>query len=104
MLFPTSNKKLVPFFLEKQFFLISIRVLCYFQHTKKLEILKSPPSLVKWKVVSPNRDSGNLYPIYPLFPCSDFYLKCGGSLGWGGGLFFFHFRLFPTFIETKIKF
>ena len=29
---------------------------------------------VKWKVVSQivDRDSGNLYPIYPPFPCSDF--------------------------------
>ena len=59
MLFPTLKKKqlvlkknsgggggggvLTIFFLENQFFLISFRVLCYFQHYKK--ILKSAPSL-----------------------------------------------------------
>ena len=29
-----------------------------------------------------DRDSGNLYPIYPLFPCSDFLSQMGGG---GGG-------------------
>ena len=29
------------------------------------------------------------------------YLKCGGGWG-GGGVFFLHFMLFPTFLETKI--
>ena len=45
-----------------------------------------------------DRDSMNLYPIYPLFPCSYFYLKC-----WGGGgiMFFLHFMLFPTFLEKN---
>ena len=39
----------------------------------------------KWEVVSPNsryRDSRNLYPIYPLFPCSDFFIS---NVGGGGG-------------------
>ena len=47
-----------------------------------------------------DRDSGNIYPIYPPFPCSDFYLKCGGGLGWG--IFFLHFMPFPTFLEKII--
>ena len=32
-----------------------------------------------------DRDSGNLYPIYPLFPNVLRYLKCGGWGGGGGG-------------------
>ena len=45
-----------------------------------------------------DRDSWNLYPLYPLFPCSDFV-----SQMWGGGgvMFFSHFMLFPTFLEKK---
>ena len=42
MLLPTSTH----FFCLEIFFLISFRVLCYFQHyPKKIEILKSAPSL-----------------------------------------------------------
>ena len=66
--------------------------------------------LVKWEVVSPNsryRDNGNLYTgtciyiyvqyiIYSLVLI--LYLKCGGGWG-GGGVFFLHFMLFPTFLE-----
>ena len=67
--------------------------------------------LVKWEVVSPNsrerlngkwflqiveRDSWNLYPLYPLFPCSDFVSQSGGG---GEVLFFSHFMLYPTFLE-----
>ena len=33
-------------------------------------------------------DSGNLYPIYPPFPCSE--SVCGGG---GGGVYFVVFRL-----------
>ena len=63
-----------------------------------LDIEKCPFTYwLKWEVVSPNgrnfnmklngrwfpqivdRDSGNLYPIYPPFPCSDFWSQvCGG--------------------------
>ena len=61
--------------------------------------------LVKWEVVSPNsryRDSENLYPIYPLFPCSDFVSQMWGWFGEGGGvMFFLHFMLFPTFPEKN---
>ena len=49
--------------------------------------------------------------IEDLLPCSIFfYLKCGGGLGRGGGMFFLHCMLFPTFLEkqnsgkTKTKF
>ena len=64
--------------------------------------------LVKWEVVSPivDRDSGNLYPIYPLFPCSDFFISnVGVVFFWGGGgcNVFSHFLLFPTF-SRKQKF
>ena len=44
----------------------------------------------RWFLQIVDRASGNLYPIYPLFPCSDFfYLKCEGGLG-GGGFLAFH--------------
>ena len=49
----------------------------------------------RWFLQIVDRDSGNIYPIYPLFPCSD--LKCGG----GGVMFFLHFMLFPTFLEKN---
>ena len=45
-----------------------------------------------------DRDSWNLYPLYPLFPCSDFVSQNGGG---GGVMFFSHFMLFPTFLEKK---
>ena len=31
-----------------------------------------------------NRDSWNLYPLYPLFPCSDFVSQMWGWFGGGG--------------------
>ena len=53
----------------------------------------------RWFLQIVERDSWNLYPLYPLFPCSDFV-----SQMWGGGgvMFFSHFMLFPTFLEKKI--
>ena len=52
----------------------------------------------RWFLQIVDRDSGNLYPIYILFPCSDFF-----HLNWGGGgvMFVLHFMLFPTFLETN---
>ena len=50
--------------------------------------------LVKWEVVSPvvDRDSWNLYPLYPLIPCSDIVSQMWGWFGGGGGLCYFqHF-------------
>ena len=63
-----------------------------------------PSRLVYWlngrwflQIPVVDRDSWNLYPLYPLFPCSDFV-----SQMWGGGVMFFsHFMLFPTFLEKK---
>ena len=55
----------------------------------------------RWFLQIADRDSGNLYPIYPLFPCSDFVLKCG--VVWGGWCnVLSHFMLFPTFLEENI--
>ena len=50
----------------------------------------------RWFPQIVDRDSGNLYPIYPPFPCSDFYPKGGG-----GGVFFFlqkHFFVFSLIV------
>ena len=45
--------------------------------------------------------SWNLYPLYPLFPCSDFVSQMWGGLGRGGVMFFLHFMLFTTFLDNK---
>ena len=46
---------------------------------KKMEILKSAPSLTgqigRWFLQIIDRDSRNLYTIYPLFLCSDFFIS-----------------------------
>ena len=53
---------------------------------------------VRWFLQIVERDSWNLYPLYPLFPCSDFVSQMWGWFGGGGGLFshilcyFKHFR------------
>ena len=83
-------------FLEKQFFLISRFML--FSTFKKIYRKQPLHLLVKWEVVSPN----SRYPLYPLFPCSDFVSQMWGGLGGGGGVMFFtHFMLFTTFLEKK---
>ena len=61
-----------PYFMFSSLFMLLPTFKFYF-----LNIEEPLHLLVKWEVVFPNsryRDSGNLYPIYPLFPCSDFYL------------------------------
>ena len=81
-------------FIEKQFFLISHFML--FSTLKKIETprLSVRPSitfclLVKWEgflqIPVVDRDSWNLYPLYPLFPCSDFVSQMWGWFGGGGG-------------------
>ena len=96
MLFPTLKKKLVSkkksgreggveFFLEKQFFLISRFML--FSTLKFLQIVE--------------RDSWNLYPLCPLFPCSDFLSQIWGWFGGGGVIFFSHFRKQILGIQTN---
>ena len=91
MLFPTLKKKnwykkirggggVWIFFLEKQFFLIS---LCMLFSTLKIYIEKCPFTYWlngRWFLQIVERDSWHLYPLYPLFPCSDFV-----SQMWGGG-------------------
>ena len=56
----------------------------------------------RWFLQIVERDSWNLYPLYPLFPCSDFVSQMWGGLGGGGVMLFSHFMLFPTFLEKKI--
>ena len=58
----------------------------------------------RWFLQIVERDSWNLYPLYPLFPCSDFVSQMWGWFGGGGGgvMFFSHFMLFATFLEKKI--
>ena len=55
----------------------------------------------RWFLQIVDGDSWNLYPLYPLFPCSDFVSQMWGGLGGGGVMFFSHFMLFPTFLEKK---
>ena len=94
------------FFLEKQFFLIS-RFMLFSTLKKKItnNIEKCPFTYWlngRWFLQIGNGDSWNLYPLYPLFPCSDFVSQMWGWFGGGGGVMFFsHFMLFPTFLETK---
>ena len=40
----------------------------------------------RWFLQIVDRDSWNLYPLYPLFPCSDFVSQMWGGLGGGGGV------------------
>ena len=55
----------------------------------------------RWFLQIVDRDSWNLYPLYPLFPCSDFVSQMWGWFGGGGVMFFSHFMLFPTFLEKN---
>ena len=64
----------------------------------------------RWFLQIVERDSWILYPLYPLFPCSDFVSQMRGSQWFGGGgggggcvMFFSHFMLFTTFLEKKIE-
>ena len=94
------------FFLEKQFFLISRLML--FSTLKKNNIEKCPFTYWlngRWFLQIVDRDSWNLYLLYPLFPCSDFVSQMWGSQWFGGGggvvMFFSYFMLFTTFLEKK---
>ena len=109
MLFPTLKKKnwctkkirgrvwiFLLFFLEKQFFLIS----CFMLFSTLKNIGKCPFTYWlngRWFLQIVERDSWNLYPLYPLFPCSDFVSQMWGWFGRGGVMFFSHFMLFPNF-------
>ena len=125
MLFPTLKTKIwcknknsggggggvLNFFLkEKQFFLIS-RFMLFSTLKKNIETPVYPsirPSRLvywlngRWFLQIVDRDSWNLYPLFPLFPCSDFVSQMWGWFGGGGGVMFFsHFMLFPTFLEKQ---
>ena len=52
----------------------------------------------RWFIQLVDRDSWNLYPLYPLFPCSDFVSQMWGWFGGGGVMFFSYFMLFTTFL------
>ena len=57
----------------------------------------------RWFLQIVDGDSWNLYPLYPLFPYSDFVSQMWVVV-WGGGggvMFFSHFMLFPTFLEKN---
>ena len=43
----------------------------------------------RWFLQIVDGDSCNLYPLYPLFLCSDFVSQIWGGLGGGGGVIFF---------------
>ena len=57
----------------------SFHVLCYFQHIEKCPFTYWLNG--RWFLQIVDRDSWNLYPLYPLFPCSDFV-----SQMWGRGM------------------
>ena len=57
----------------------------------------------RWFLQIVERDSWHLYPLCPLFPCSDFVSQMWGWFGGGGGVMFFsHFMLFFIFLEKNI--
>ena len=84
------------FFKEKQF----ISRCMLFSTLKNIYIEKCPFTYWlngRWFLQIVDRDR-NLYPLYPLFPCSDFVSQMGG----GGVMFFSYVMLFTTFLENKI--
>ena len=54
----------------------------------------------RWFLQIVDRDSGNLYPIYPLFPCSDFFI----SNVRGGGNVFLAFYAISNISREKMFF
>ena len=94
MLFPTLKKKCIKkkirggcanFFVLKHFFLISRFML--FSTLNILNIEKCPFTYWlngRWFLQIVERDSWNLYTLYPLFPCSDFVSQMWGWFGGGG--------------------
>ena len=110
MLFPTLKKKNwckknlggvgVDFFFRKT--ILSHFTFYAIFNIKKNYIEKCPFTYWlngRWFLQIVDGDSWNLYPLYPLFPCSDFVSQmCGGGRG---VMFFSHFTLFPTFLEKN---
>ena len=56
----------------------------------------------RWFLQIVERDSWNLYPLYPLFPCSDFVSQIWGWFGGGGCNIFLTFYAISTFLEKII--
>ena len=85
-------------FLEKHFFIIKFRVLCYFQHYIFFGNIEKCPFTYwlngRWFLQIVDRDSGN--PIFLISNMSNVGVVAGGG---GGGIFFLHVMLFPTFLE-----
>ena len=76
----------VDFFLEKQFFFYFT---FYGIFNIKKYIEKCPFTYWlngRWFLQIVERDSWHLYPLYPLFPCSDFVSQMWGWFGGGGGV------------------
>ena len=81
-------------FFEKKFFLIS----CFMLFSTLKNIEKCPFTYWlngRWFLQIVERDSWNLYPLYPLFPCSDFI-----SIG-GGGVMFLTFYAISNISRKK---
>ena len=53
----------------------------------------------RWFLQIVDRDSVNLYPIYPPFPCSDFFISSVG--GGGGGNVFLSFYAISNISRNK---
>ena len=104
MLFPTLNKKVKKNIsgrgcskIINKINKILSRFMLFSTLTKNIE--KCPFTYWlngRWFHQIVDRDSWNLYPLYPLFPCSDFVTRLGG--GGGGVMFFSYFMLFTTFL------
>ena len=56
----------------------------------------------RWFLQIVDRDSWNLYPLYPLFPCSDFVSQMWGWFGGGGCNVFLTFYAISNISRKKI--
>ena len=91
------------FFLEKQFFLISrfmlfstLQFFIFFEKCPFTYWLNG-----RWFLQIVERDSWNLYTLYPLFPCSDFVSQMWGWFGGGGCNVFLTFYAISNISRTK---
>ena len=55
----------------------------------------------RWFLQIVDGDSWNLYPLYPLFPCSDFVSQMWGGLGGGGCNVFLTFYAISNISRKK---
>ena len=93
--------------IDVHFFLISFSVICYFQQYKFIflgNIEKCPFTYWlngRWFLQIVDRDSVNLYPIHPLFPCSDFLSEMWGWFEGGGDNVFLAFYVISNISRNK---